>query len=1057
MKTWKWVLVVLCGCIVWAGRFPTRVNAQVATGDIVGIVTDPTGSVVPNAAVNLRNINSGSTEATTTGADGAYSFSQLPPATYEITVTAAGFSRGIISQVVVRVGTRTTADIVLRVGDVATSVSVIASATAVKQDDIAVGTVTSANTIVELPLNGRNYLQLAQLAPGIGYATTNSPSHDWTGRSNLTLVVNGLHEADVSFLLDGIESRDPTWGNTGFRPSVDAIEEFNVQRSALTADQGVGLAVVNTVLRSGTDNFHGTVFEFVRNNDLNARNFFDYPNRVSYHQNNFGGTFGGPILKDRLFFFSNYEGYRQAQGGTTIQTFPTTNELNGVFPTTITDPTTGQPFPDNTIPGTRFDKIAKNVIPFFPTPTNTNSTNNFIKALSYPVTWDQGHFKMDINLPHNDRLSLRYSYVQDSLVDPGAAAGWGLIRPLGDQQVEISYTHIFTPTLVNMLRLGYQRNNDRNLAQGAYGSDIAKQIGLQNTTTTVTSFGLPGFGFTGISGIGAGGTENEVDLTNLFEISDNMSWHRGKHDIKFGEEIRRTHLFRVSDYPSDPSFSFNGQYTGNSIADFLLGFPSFFQWGIGDTSVNYENIFWAGYVQDNYKITSKLTMYMGLRYEYNQPPTEINNREGYLDLRNSTYQTVVANHLSRGMVDPDRNNFGPRLGFAYSPLPKTVIRAAGGVYYGLLPLNEDQFLGVLNPPFFYIGSISNTVPTPTYQLQNQFPSLSSAPTSSPNTVDPHDRTPYVFQYNFNLQHEFQGGFLVEAAYVGDHGVKLNRRFNANIADPGPTPLAQRRPYQGFSDILVSQNDGISNFNSLNLRVTKPMSHGILLDAAYTYGKELNIGDYAEYVHRDDVAGIFHDMKGPSEFDQRQRLTLNYVYTLPFGKGKSYLGNASGAVDKLVSGWQLTGLTTFASGGPQTANDNWSQLANIGARRQDPAICVGPLNSSSLRSNIRNNTSTNPALGPYFNIQNALAPANGAMGNCGKDMVSDPGLNNFDWALLKQTQITERVGIQFRAETFNIWNHAQFGPVDAGFADANYGKITSARDPREIQFGLKLIF
>lgn len=1057
MKTWKWVLVVLCGCIVWAGGFPTRVNAQVATGDLVGIVTDPTGSIVPNAAVNLRNINSGSTEATTTGADGAYSFSQLPPATYEITVTATGFSRGIISQVVVRVGTRTTADIVLRVGDVATSVSVVASATAVKKDDIAVGTVTSASTIVELPLNGRNYLQLAQLAPGIGYATTNSPSAQWTGRTNLTLVVNGLHEADVSFLLDGIESRDPTWGNTGFRPSVDAIEEFNVQRSALTADQGVGLAVVNTVLRSGTDNYHGTVFEFVRNTDLNARNFFAGADRVPYHQNNFGGTFGGPILKDKLFFFSNYEGYRQAEGGTTIQSFPTSQELAGVFPTTITDPTTGEPFPGNTIPGTRFDKIAKNILPFFPTPTNNSATNNFVKVLSYPVTWDQGHLKLDINLPHNDRLSLRYSYVQDNLVAPGAAAGWGVIQPLGDQQVEISYTHIFTPTLVNMLRLGYQRNNDRNLAQGAYGPDIAKQIGLQNTTTTPTSFGLPGFGLTGISGIGAGNTENEVDLTNMFEISDNMSWHRGKHDIKFGEEIRRTHLFRVSDYPSDPSFTFNGQYTGNSIADFLLGFPSFFQWGIGDTSVNYENIFWAGYVQDNYKVTSKLTMYMGLRYEYNQPPTEINNREGYLDLRNSTYQTVAADHLSRGMVDPDKNNFGPRLGFAYSPFSKTVIRAAGGMYYGLLPLNEDQFLGVLNPPFFYIGSISNTVPTPTYQLQNQFPSLSSAPTASPNTVDPHDRTPYVFQYNFNIQHEYKGGFLVEAGYSGDHGVKLNRRFNANIADPGPTPLADRRPYPGFSDILVSQNDGISSFNSLDLRVTKPMSHGILLDAAYTYGKELNIGDYAEYVHRDDVNGIFHDMKGPSEFDQRQRLTLNYVYTLPFGKGKSFLGNARGAVNKLVSNWQLTGLTTFASGGPQTADDNWSQLANIGARRENPAICIGPVNSGSLRSNIRNNTRPVNVLGPYFNIHNALAPANGTMGNCAKDTVSDPGLNNFDWALLKQTQITERFGLQFRAETFNIWNHAQFGAVDAGFADANYGDITSARDPREIQFGLKLIF
>jgi hypothetical protein len=1029
----------------------------------VGIATDETGSVVPNANVAMRNTDTGASRTTATGADGGYTFPQLPPGTYEITVTAPGFSRAVISEVVVRVGTRTTADIKLKLGSVATSVNVTASATGVKRDDIAVGQVTMESTIVELPLNGRDYLQLAYLSPGMSYAASNSPATSWTGRSNLTLVVAGVHEHDVSFLLDGIESRDPTWGNTGFRPSVDAIEEFNVQRNALTADQGVGLAVVNTIIKSGTDSFHGTLFEFVRNGQVDARNFFDPTNKPPYHQNDFGGTFGGPIIKDKLFFFGNYEGYRQALGSSAEGLFPTTTELQGVFPTTkvvsgkvvpniITDPQTGQPFLNNTIPTNRLSTVAKNVVPFFPTPNGSFQNNNYLKTLSYPYTWDQFHIKVDINLPHNDRFFARYSYVNDWLDDPGFRQGWGLKRPLGDQSAAAVYTHIFTPTLVNVLRLGYNRNNDQNVSEGAYGPDIAKQVGLHNTSTTKTSFGLPGMGFTGYSGIGAGGTENEIDLTNMFELSDNLSWHKGKHDLKFGADIRRTHLFRISDYPSDPTFTFGGTYTGDAIADFLLGLPSFAQWGIGDTSVNYENIFWAPYVQDNWKLKPNLTVYMGLRWEYDQPPTELNDRQGYFDFRTSTIKTIRADHLQRGLMYPDKNNFGPRLGFAYSPTARTVIRAAAGMYYALVPANEAQFRGVDQPPFFYVGSLYNSQPA-FFTLDNLFPPISSAPASSLCVLNPHDRTPYAIQYNFNIQHEFEGGFMAEIGYVGDEGRKINRRFNSNIADPGPEPLAERRPYQGYSDILTSQNDGISNYNGLNVQVTKPMSKGIMLIAAYTYGKDLNTADEDEYIHRDNSKGIFKDMYGPSEFDQRQRLTLSYVYSLPFGRGQSLLNNVNGAVSKIVSGWQLAGITTFASGEPVTADDNWASWGNIGGRRVDPAICIGPLNSSSLRSNIRKN----PTLGPYFNIQNALAPAYGTMGNCGANSVLNPGLNDFDWALLKQTQITERVGIQFRAEAFNIWNHAQFGNVDNGFRDTNYGYISSARSPRDVQFALKLIF
>lgn len=1054
MKSSKRILILLFCCFVWAGKPPTRVSAQVSTGDIVGVITDQTGSIVPNGAITLKNTNTGSTQATTSGTDGGYTFSQLPSGTYEIAVTAPGFNRAVIPQVVVRVGTRITVDIKLEVGNVATSVEVTAAATMVKHDDIAVGQIVTERSIVALPLNGRNYLQLANLSPGMSYVTNNSPATDWTGRANLTLVVAGIHEADVSFLLDGIETRSTRWGNTGFRPSVDAIEEFNVQRNALTADQGVGLTVVNTVLRSGTNNFHGTAFEFIRNEALDARNFFDPSKKPPYKQNQYGFTLGGPIRKEKLFFFGNYEGYRQRLASTAMGNFPTPEELQGVFPGTITDPQTGEPFDQNTIPQDRFDPIAKNVLPYFPQPNSSTPGFNYSRALSYPVDTDQFHIKVDLNLPHNDRLFVRYSYVNDYLTTPSLAPGWGLKRPLGDQNAAVVYTHIFSPTVVNVLRLGYNRDNTTSLPESAYGPDVAKDIGLQNTTVTPTSFGLPGFSFTGWSGIGQGYTQTQLTIDSQFEISDNLSLHRGKHDIKVGTDIRRDHLKFNDDFPSNPSFSFYGTYSGDAVADFLLGLPAYFQWGIGDTTTNYEKILWTAYVQDNYRVRPNMTLYFGLRYEYDQPPTEINDRQGVFDLVTNQVLTIRDNHLPRGLNDPDKNNWGPRLGFAYTPFSKTVVRGAVGAYYGLLPANEYQFRGILNPPFYYIGSITNTVPTPTFRLQDQFPALTSLPTLAPNTINLHDRTPYVYQYNFNIQHEFRGGFLVEAGYVGDTGHKLNRRFNNNIAPPDPTvPLADRRPHPGFSDILTSQNDGNSIYNGFNLRVDKPMAKGFLLLASYTLGKELNIGDYAEYIHRTVSGNAFKDMRGPSEFDQRQRLTLSYVYRLPFGKGQTLLSQASGPVNKLVSGWELSGITTFASGQPRTPSAEWTDWAHIGGRRVDPGICVGPLNNSSLRSNIRNN----PTLYPYFNVENVVIPAEGTMGNCGRGVVTGPGLNNWDVGLMKETRVTERFGIQFRAETFNTWNHAQFGAVVTNFLDPNFGRITWARAPRDVQFGLKLIF
>jgi hypothetical protein len=1053
VNTERRIIGTLICAIIWIALIAGPVNAQEFTGDILGSVTDPTGAVLPGARITLRNQQTNATLETKSDSAGGYIFARMAPATYEITVTAPGFKRFVSPDNNLQVGTRLTIDIRMELGDVSTSVEVSAAAALVKPNDVTVGQVITERSIVALPLNGRNYLQLAQLSPGITeMGVAESTSASWTARGDLAIEVSGLRDNDTSYLLDGIETRSPRWGNTSFRISVDAIQEFNIQRNALTADQGWGATVVNTVIRSGTNAFHGTLYEFLRNGSVDARNFFDGATKPPYKQNQWGGTIGGPIKKDKAFFFFDYEGYASRLASTLQGNEPTTNMLQGQFTTPITDPQTGEPFPivDGyyTIPQERIDNVIKNVIPYFPTPNSTIPGLNYVRVDTTREDSKQFHGKVDWYLPNNDRLSARYSYVHSPLYQPSLVVHEGWNRPIGDQNVSITYTHIFSPLMVNEFRVGYNRDLTFSNPESANGPDIAKEIGLTNTTVNPYDFGLPYFWPEGYSGVGIGYNQNQQTIDQIFQFSDSLSIHRGKHDLKVGTDIRRNRFFIVNDFPSNPSFSFYGTYSGNSVADMLLGLFDFTNEGVGDTSINLRRTPSAFYATDSFKATRKLTLTLGLRYEYPGNYGEINNRLGYLDFSTLTYKTGLHNLFVR-----DMNNWAPRFGFAYSPFENWVLRGGFGVDYDMWNGNESQFWGPLLPPISQIQSIFNTTPAPSWRVQDTFPAVAFQANTSPNTAYPSDRTPYIYVYNTNLEHQWKGA-LFELGYVGSTGHKLNRRFMANLAIPaGWEPgvdMADRRLYPSFGDILSSRNDGWSNYNGLNFKAEKPFSKGFLLLAAYTYGKALDIGGPDEYVHWTWFG--LKDLRGPSYIDTRQRLVLSYVYDLPVGKGKRYLGNAPGAVDKLVGGWQLTGITTFNSGHPLTVTMT-SDWAGIGNRRMQPALCIGPVNSASARNNIR----SQPVPGPYWNVNNTIAPEQGFMGSCGRDGLIGPGVNNWDMGLLKNTRITESVNVQFRGEFFNAWNHAQFGYLDTGIGDSTFGRVTSARAPRDIQFSLKILF
>ena len=1039
--------------LISAFLHPESLTAQSFSGDILGFVTDQSSAEVPNASIKARQITTNASFETKSAIDGSYILPRLLPGDYELTVEATGFKRFVAPLVTLRVGSRITVNVQLQVGEVSTAVEVAAAAQLVSPDDVTVGQVITEKSISALPLNGRNFIQLAQLSPGVTVIdNANSPVTAWTGRKDLSIVVAGLRENDTSYLLDGIETRSPRFGGSGFRPSVDAIQEFNVQRNAFTADQGWGTTVVNVLLKSGTNSLHGDAFYFIRNDAVDARNFFDGRTKPPYKQNQWGFTVGGPIKKDKIFFFGDSEGFRSRLSNTLLGRIPTPQMLQGNSTATLKDPLDGQPFENNTIPSGRFDAVARNVLAFIPAPNRPQDPAlNYGRAATTLNDWDQFHIKADWNISSKNRAFARYSYVDERLLQPTLLPNQGLSRPLGDQNVVLEDTHIVSSSVVNELHLGWNHNRAFNVNQEAFGADKARDIGLQNTPTNPASFALPQFAMANFSPIGQNFTQNQEAVDNLYGFSDNLSYTRGRHAMKVGADIRLDRLFVGSDYPSSPYFTFSGQYSGDSVADFLLGLPIISSTFFGDSRAHYTSWQWSFYAQDNFKVTPTLNLYFGLRYEIPGQFVERDDKQGYFDFSTKQVRTIKNDHLPRTLRPTDMNNFAPRFGFAYSVHPRTVIRGGFGLFYDLISANETQHRGVLLPPVEQIVTLNNTLPTPSYQLSRLFPPPTFATTFQPVTQIIADRTPYVYQYNLNVQHQINS-VLVELGYVGLVAHKLNRRFNNNLAAPGPGSLESRRPYKGFPDILTSQNDGWSDYNGLNFKVEKNFSRGLLLLFAYTYGKALDIGGPDEYAHRDST-GVLKDLRGPAQIDTRQRAVTSYVYELPFGKGKKVLGNVSNsAVSGLVGGWQINGISTFASGHPLTPSMPFDN-AQIGARRYQPENCTGPVNSSGLQSEIRNHAT----LFPYFNVQNVLPPPPGTMGSCGRNGIIGPGINNWDLGLIKNTQVTEGVAVQFRAEFFNAWNHAQFNGLNTSIGNPNFGRLTSARAPRDIQFGLKFLF
>ncbi|HYI92862.1 MAG TPA: TonB-dependent receptor [Bryobacteraceae bacterium] len=1076
-------------------------RAQTISGDLVVAVVDQSDLAVSGATLELIQRDTNIGQKAQTDSLGLYLFSQLKPGQYQLNVTMAGFQRTLVDDIRVQVGQRARIDVKLNVSQVTETVTVSAAgATLINAESAAIGQVMETRSIVELPLSGRNFIQLAQLTAGaIPIGIANSPATSWTGRSDTTLSIAGGRESNNSFLLNGIETRNARFGNAGIRPSIDAIQEFNIQRSTFGAEFGRSAAVVNTTMKSGTNAIHGSVFEFFRNKELDANDFFLNRTgraRAPLSQNNYGTAVGGPVVipklyngRNRTFWFFNYEAFRQRTASSATGNYPSLAQLKGnladdsagtgLFPRSsaicqanptsrkcvdFLDPSTGLPFPGNVIPASRLDATTQIAVNYVPAPNvavPVNSPNfplfNTQGTPSIINDFDQYNTRLDHQLTSNDQIFGTFSWSDEERDVKALRPLGGEGYPMSNRLVTSTWNHTFNSAILNEFRFGWNRSRTFRLSETSFGPNYAQEVfGLENTTTQEMSYGIPAFNMSGFSGIGS--ISQAIGATDEnFQFTDNLSIIKGRHNVRTGVQIMRLAYFQITNFAGNPTFTFDGRYTGvqtngYGIGDFLLGYPSRAQGSVGDGSQDMRTTFWGGYLQDDWRIASNFTLNFGLRYEFARSPVEINNRSMYFNPEQA--QIFVAGQGVRpDIVDPDWNNFAPRFGFTWRPgfMSNMVVRGGMGIYYATDNFNEEQFKGQ-GAPFFQQQTLDGDPRTPTIFMSEMLPAFTTSRNTGPFTFDRLNRTPYLNQWSFGIQKSFASDWLFEIEYVGSQGNKMPQRRNLNVATIDPTgtiPVAQRRRYPQFADILLTYNGGWTSYNAMTTKLEKRYSSGLYLLGAYTWSKNLDLGATDDF---STIHGEFKKWdKGRSTLDVPHRFIASYVYELPFGRGKQFASGVGKTADMLIGGWQVSGITTFATGQFQTLGigSDWIAIGNW--TRSIPDV-VGDYNAGRALPDAY----LNPAAFDY--PKDAQGNRVRAVGNAGRNTIQQPGMNNWDLSVLKNFNFSERFRAQFRCETFNTFNHTQFGSANLTMTNTNFGRITSTRvGPRRMQLGLRLTF
>lgn len=1051
------------------------------TATITGRVTDATGAVIADTTIEVSNVATGATREVRSNEVGYYTVPLLPPGQYRIIVEKDGFRSVTRTGVILEVDQRAELNFTLQVGAVTEQIEVSADALQINTVEASQGQVIENRRIVDMPLNGRDYIQLALLSAGTVQPLAGSRYGGFSTAGQKTTQNN--------YVLDGIDNNGIELAGAQRRgemikPSVDAVQEFKVQTNAYAAEFGRAMGgVVNVTTRSGTNDFHGALFWFLRNEELDAKNFFDPADREKppFKRNQFGFAAGGPIVKDRTFIFGDYEGTRIRESATATSTIPTLKMRQGDFSElseAITDPLTGDPFPNNIIPSNRFDPLGAELINLYPNPLSDGLAANFV--FQSPDIEDQDRW--DVRLDHNFnarntafwRLSWNDQEFPAALPLPPPAFGGGFDGTVTGWNTGASWNYIASPSLIFNLRGGWNYAQFTRVNPAVAGeANLNAQFGVPGVDTTQPG-GFSTFGLAGFRALGLSSFNPVIRDSQNRQIAGDGTWIKGSHTVKFGANVLRSqnNIFNIRQEVGN--FNFNGRFSGNSASDFLLGATNQFNWS---TRLLVQLRSWnMGYfIQDDWKITPRLTLNLGARYEVVLPFQEKNDKMGnfVIDRAAGTGGLVLAGtpeagdgRQRRSLIATDANNIMPRVGLAYKVTDRTVVRTGFGMFYGYLePTGDSEWL-IGNGPFAW-GVTQTSSPTqPAFQFsEGPAPGSTALESATGLTFSGYEQEPsnyYNAQWNLNVQHQFGNDWLGELAYSGSKASHLVVRYEGNFSPPAPGNLNLKRPIRSAAipgtDIVSSplgpvqwhENGFNSSYHAFVTKIEKRFSSGFTMLTSYTFSKTL--GDTCGGAAPGNTPSCGYqdprNLRLEKGFDNQHvphRWVLSTIWDLPFGSGRKLGSDWGGVLNNVLGGWSLGSIFLFQSGTPFNVSTNGNP-ANTGS--------IGIVNRPNVVGDPRAGERT---IQRDFNTDAFEANNRFTIGTAARNLLRQRDAFNWDFSALKDFSITEDVRLQFRFEAFHFSNTPRFSAPGGAFGTANFGRITSAGTPRNLQFGLKLIW
>ena len=1077
---------------------PTVAMAQ-SQATLVGTVTDPTGAAVPGAEVTVSNLDTGSERAVETNEVGNFRVFPLNPGVYTVMASTSGFKTQIRDGVVLQVSEIVEVDFVMELGEVTETIEVTGAAPIMQTQEASVGNVVNTRELERLPVNQRNFTRLILLMPGTS-SRRRSQSRGTAESGTQLYSVNGSRPQDNNYVLDNIDSNMQMMNSPGISPPMDAIQEFKIATNTSSEFARSAGANVNMVIKSGTRELHGTLYEYFRNDELDANEFFfnrtrtaNSPTRVPFNLNQYGVAIGGPMpsLSDKMFWFVSWEGFRRRRGSTQTYSTPPADFRAGDFSRVassvsrpvagaIIDPLTEEPFQNATIPLTRQNPAIPTIIQLtHPNgPNRAGDTNNFIGNRSQANDRDQLHWRWDYNVNSKDTVYFRFSNQNADLIQPSSNPNFSASPEFDVFNYGGTWNHIFGPTTVMQLTFGTNQPHNPRIGRhegGLTRTDFIDQAGLQMYQREV--FGEPmvsmGFGAYNAGG-GAGGVVNGDEI---YQTSGNLSTVFGRHTLKFGGQYHWRRFYTNTSNPMNGNGTFNGQLSGFPMADALLGYPSLIRRGQGNTLTNGIGHFLIGFVQDDWRVSQKLTVNLGMMYQFGSRPYDTTDRLGNLWVRReettgeyfgtllwaaenpqpappsgrvpsdlSTFAVGLPANMGgwgRALVGSDRNDIAPRLGVAYQWDDKTVIRSGFGIFYNSTFVQELQDLRKFWP-FTVQQVFSPNRGGIDLSITDAGPPFSSTAAIGGWPQQPTNRSPYSMQWNFFIQRQVMDDMTLDVGYVGSGSRKQigYSPFN-NALSPGPGAVQSRRLLPSFGDLDGGSNQYNGSYNALQVKVQKRFSDGLQFNLNYSWQKAL---DGQSSLAEVKVQDPFHrDLDySRSSWDTRQVFNFSYVYELPFGQGRKFGRDMSSAADAIIGGWALEGITRLETGPPlniQLGQD----IANTGRSRQRPNLVGNPNNGPKTPD-------------AWFNASAFEVPNDFTFGTAGAYITDADGIVSFDVSLAKTFRVTESQRVELRVEFFNLPNHVNFNLPQERMNRGNFNKITSqSTNPRQIQLALRYSF